>query len=79
MMRKQLLAAAVVTGLLAITASASADEVGTYTLPVTTITGRVPRPSVVVEMSRAKAEVKLADLYSPNVEKILRAGTKDPF
>ena len=66
---------------LAVVSSASADEVtvGSYTMPVTTIVGRVPRPSVVIELSRAKAEVKLADLHSPTVEKILRAGSKDPF
>ena len=78
-MRKLVLSALFAVFVMAVAGSASADERGSYTMPVTTIVGRVPRPSVVIELSRAKAEVKLADLNSPSVEKILRAGSKDPF
>jgi hypothetical protein len=70
---------------LAFASSASADEKagpdvkGVYTLKVTTIYGRQAKPSVVVEVSKAKPEIKLADLQDPAVEKIIRAGTKAPF
>ena len=37
------------------------------------------RPSVVIEVTRAKPEFKLADLADPAVEKVLRAATKSPF
>jgi hypothetical protein len=73
---------------LAFATSASADEKtgpdggkgsGAHTLKVTTIYGRQAKPSVVVEVSKAKPEIKLADLQDPAVEKIIRAGTKAPF
>jgi hypothetical protein len=43
------------------------------------IVGNAKRPSVVIEVSRAKAEIKLADLQDPAVEKIIRAASKAPF
>jgi hypothetical protein len=63
--------------------SAAADETvvkpGAITLKTTTVVGRSKRPSVVIEVTRAKAEVKLADLADPAVEKIIRAASKAPF
>jgi hypothetical protein len=64
---------------LAVASSASADEKGTLTLKTTTVVGNAKRPSVVIEVSRAKAEIKLADLQDPAVEKIVRAASKAPF
>lgn len=61
------------------TSTARADEKGSQTLKVTTIVGSPKRPSVVIELSRAKAEIKLADLQDPAVEKIVRAASKAPF
>jgi len=62
---------------------AAADETsakpGTITLKTTTVVGRYKRPSVVIEVTRAKPEVKLADLADPAVEKIIRAASKAPF
>jgi len=70
-------------------ATASADETaangangthpGTITLKPTTVVGHPKRPSVVIEVARAKPEVKLADLADPAVEKIVRAASKAPF
>jgi hypothetical protein len=76
-------ASAVVT--LAVVSPAAADETakpGTITLKPTTVVGSAKRPSVVIEITqvtRAKAEIKLADLANPAVEKVLRAATKSPF
>jgi P pilus assembly chaperone PapD len=64
---------------LAVASSASADEKGSLTLKTTTVVGNAKRPSVVIEVSRAKAEIKLADLQDPAVEKIVRAASKAPF
>jgi len=64
---------------LAAASTASADEKGTQTLKVVNVVGNARRPSVVVEVSRAKAEIKLADLQDPAVEKIVRAASKAPF
>jgi len=52
---------------------------GTVTLKPTTVVGRAKRPSVVIEVTRAKPDVKLADLADPAVEKIVRAASKAPF
>lgn len=58
---------------------AAADETtarpGTVTLKPTTVVGRTARPSVVIEIARAKADVKLPDLAEPAVEKIIRAAS----
>jgi hypothetical protein len=62
--------------------SAAADETakpGTITLKPTTVVGSYKRPSVVIEVARAKPEIKLSDLADPAVEKVLRAATKSPF
>lgn len=64
---------------LAVATTASADEKGTLTLKTIHVVGNAKRPAVVIEVSRAKAEVKLADLQDPAVEKILRAASKAPF
>jgi hypothetical protein len=67
---------------LAVVSPAAADETakpGTITLKPTTVVGSAKRPSVVIEVTRAKAEIKLADLANPAVEKVLRAATKSPF
>jgi hypothetical protein len=61
------------------TSTARADEKGTITLKTTTVVGSAKRPSVVIEVSRAKPEIKLADLQDPAVEKIVRAASKAPF
>lgn len=62
---------------------AAADETatkpGTITLKPTTVVGSYRRPSVVIEVTRAKAEIKLADLADAAVEKIIRAASKAPF
>jgi hypothetical protein len=67
---------------LTIASSAAADETGkpgTTTLKPTTVVGAHKRPSVVIEVTRAKPEIKLAELADPAVEKVLRAATKSPF
>ena len=56
--------------------TARADE---QTLKTINVVGNARRPSVVIEISRAKAEIKLADLQDPAVEKIVRAASKAPF
>ena len=72
--------------LVSLASTASADEkadkaekAGTITLKTTTVVGNAKRPSVVIEVSRAKPEIKLADLQDPAVEKIVRAASKAPF
>jgi hypothetical protein len=74
-------ALALAVAALAISSSASADphEKGTQTLKVTTVVGNAKRPSVVIEVSRAKPEIKLSNLQDPAVEKIVRAASKAPF
>lgn len=77
-----LLAVASAVVSLAVVSPAAADETakpGTITLKPTTVVGSAKRPSVVIEVTRAKAEIKLADLADPAVEKVLRAATKSPF
>jgi hypothetical protein len=69
----------VVAASLAVASTASADEKGTLTMKTINIVGNAKRPSVVIEVSRAKAEIKLADLQDPAVEKIIRAASKAPF
>ncbi len=64
--------------------SASADDTtatkpGTITLKTTTVVGRNIRPSVTIEVTRARPEIKLSDLSDPAVEKIIRAASKAPF
>jgi hypothetical protein len=62
---------------------AAADETvtkpGTITLKTTTVVGSYRRPSAVIEVARAKPEIKLSDLSDPAVEKIIRAASKAPF
>lgn len=70
--------------LLSLAAPASAEEKaapkpGTVTLKVLTIVGNPTRPSVVIEIARAKPEIKLSNLQDPAVEKTVRAATKAPF
>ena len=74
------------SGIVASESRASADETvanetrpGTITLKPTTVVGRYKRPSVVIEVTRAKPEVTLKDLADPAVEKIIRAASKAPF
>ena len=59
--------------------TAHADEKGTQTLKTVHVVGNARRPSVVIEISRAKPEIKLANLQDPAVEKIVRAASKAPF
>lgn len=80
--KRALLAVASALVSLAVVSPAAADETakpGTITLKPTTVVGSYKRPSVVIEVTRAKPEIKLADLADPAVEKILRAATKSPF
>ena len=70
--------------LLTVAGQASAEEKvvqksGTVTLKVTTVVGTPTRPSVVIEIARAKPEIKLSNLQDPAVEKTVRAATKGPF
>ena len=82
-MTKRTLAVLLAVASFSVAVSAAADETvakpGTITLRPTTVVGRYKRPSVVIEVTRAKAEVKLADLADPAVEKIIRAASKAPF
>ena len=67
---------------LGLVSSAAADEAakpGTIRLKPTTVVGSYKRPSAVIEVARAKPEIKLSDLADPAVEKVLRAATKSPF
>jgi hypothetical protein len=70
--------------LLSVSSLASADEKvapkpGTITLKILTIEGKVTRPSVVVEVARARPEIKLSNLQDPAAEKTVRAATRAPF
>jgi hypothetical protein len=82
-MSKHLLVALAILGLVTFAGTASADETvskpGSVTLKTTVVVGRYAKPSVVIEVSRAKATIKLSDLSEPAVEKVLRAGEKAPF
>jgi hypothetical protein len=78
-MTKRTLAVLLATASLAVVSTASADEKGTITLKPTTVVGTHRRPSVVIEISRAKPEIKLPDFQDPAVEKIVRAAAKAPF
>jgi len=71
-------------GLLTVAGQASADEKvaqkpGTITLKITTVVGNPTRPSVVIEIARARPEIKLSNLQDPAVEKTVRVATKAPF
>lgn len=79
-MANRVLMALSVVALLSVAGSASADEKGsTVTMKTTTVVGRYAKPSVTIEVSRAKPEIKLKDLQDPAVEKIVRAAAKAPF
>ena len=82
-MGKHVLSVLSIVALVAVSATASADETvskpGFIQLKTTVIEGRYPKPSVVIELSRPRPQVKLADLSEPAVEKILRAAEKAPF
>ena len=69
------LGAGLCTALLSFGSVASADE----TLPTITVVGTHRRPTVVIEVARAKPEIKLKDLQDPKVEKIVRAAATAPF
>ena len=59
---------------------AAADVTGTtVTMKPTTVVGTHRRPTVVIEVVRAKPEIKLKDLQDPEVEKIVRAAVTAPF
>jgi hypothetical protein len=60
-------------------ADETATKPGTITLKTTTVVGSYRRPSAVIEVARAKPEIKLSDLADPAVEKIIRAASKAPF
>ena len=60
---------------LSVASAASADE----TLPTITVVGTHRRPTVVIEVTRAKPEIKLKDLQDPKVEMIVRAAATAPF
>ncbi|MEO7092642.1 MAG: hypothetical protein ABI175_05285 [Polyangiales bacterium] len=70
-----LLAAGLCVASLSLSSVASADE----TLPTITVVGAHRRPTVVIEIARAKPEIKLKDLQDPKVEKIVRAAATAPF
>lgn len=79
---KHALATLLAVACLALVSTAAADETAKpsrITLKLTTVVGTYKRPSVVIEVTRAKPEIKLADLADPAVEKVLRAATKSPF
>jgi hypothetical protein len=65
--------------MLVATSAAAEEPSGSFTLPTTVIYGRVPKPSVVVEVAKAKPKLTLSDLSDPRVENIVRAARKDPF
>ncbi len=58
---------------------AAADEAGSVTLRAITVTGTHRRPAAVIEVARAKPEIKLKDLQDPKVEKIMRAAANAAF
>jgi len=58
---------------------AAADVTGAVTLKPTTVVGTHRRPTVVIEVARAKPEIKLKDLQDPKVETIVRAAVTAPF
>jgi ribosomal protein L7/L12 len=79
-MTKQVLMALSVLGLVTLAGSASAEEqAGVTTLKPITVVGKRVRPSVAIEVARAKADIKLQDLQDPKVEQIMRAAAKAPF
>ena len=80
-MTKRFFAVLLAASTFVVASSAAADETvakpGTITLKPTTVVGRDRRPSVVIEVTRAKVDVKLPDLADPAVEKIIRAATSN--
>jgi len=64
---------------LSLASVAAADETGSVTLRTTTVVGTYHRPSAVIEVARARPEIKLKDLQDPKVEKIMRAAANAPF
>ena len=82
-MSKRTFAVLLAVGSLAIASvprAAAADETpGTITLKTTTVVGTHRRPTAVIEVARAKPEIKLKDLQDPKVEKIMRAAANAPF
>jgi hypothetical protein len=70
-----LLALGLCLGSVSLASTAAADE----TLPTITVVGAHRRPTVVIEVARAKPEIKLKDLQDPKVEKIMRATATAPF
>ena len=84
MSKRSVLAVLAVALLTSVAGQAAADEKAApqrrvFTLPPITVVGNPPRPSVVIEVARAKPEIKLANLQDPAVEKIIRAAGKAPF
>jgi len=83
MLKSSAVAVLGVVALLTVAGHASAEEKaakpGTITLKITTVVGNPTRPSVVIELTRAKPEIKLSNLQDPAVEKIIRAASKAPF
>jgi hypothetical protein len=70
-------------GIVAFAAPAAAEETqapgGVKVLQTVVVFGARNRPSVAIEVTRAKPEIKLADLSDPKVEQIMRAAAKAPF
>jgi hypothetical protein len=64
---------------LGLSSVALADEHGVVTLKPTTVVGTHRRPAAVIEIARAKPEIRLKDLTDPKVEKVLRAAATAPF
>jgi len=88
-MKKLATAAAVLAGVLAFAATASAQDKatetkdasgrGVITLAEVTITGRIQRPIAAVDVSRIQPKLTLAELRQPFLERIEKAIYRDPF
>lgn len=75
---KKLTVIAVTLVVAAFATSASAEEQGKLTVPVT-IYGRPNKPSVTVEVARATMKLPLKDLTGPSSSAVGVAAKKEPF
>lgn len=72
------LASLLVASTVSLVASADAPAPGVITLPTMILVGRVQRPSVVVEVSRAKMTLPLAEMQPPAALRVDDAARRAP-
>lgn len=72
------LASLLVASTVSLVASADAPAPGVITLPTMILVGRVQRPAVVVEVSRAKMSLPLAEMQPPAALRVDDAARRAP-